>query len=277
MGTSGKKFRSVLILAAILLLSVLSVSLWLVWPQESDTPEDEVSTLRERLRQLSDPGRFRQAYLEAYGGELYLETVQGILVRGSLERNGRSLPFQTIKRRPNKGITTFTMPDHKLSFVVNGDLVWKRVRPPDGAPIDTRITGPEAESLRDMGYFFDPLLHVLMHEPHCIESIIPNIWEGQSCLLVQIDSNSRNLRARVYIDPVRLRPLAQVEVFPEGRQKIRRFSDYRRTEAGRLEPFLVETYFDGKLQSRLVTESFRINPGIIGLIFEYEGENKASP
>jgi hypothetical protein len=240
-------------------------------PQVSeDTDPQEMD--RAQLRELAKPSNFVQAFIEANGGREKLDQLQSVRSVGTFESGGQSVPFRTIKRRPNRSITTLVMPDYDLSFIVNGDLVWQRVAQPNAEPTDEMKEGREADAMRELGHFFDPLMDTVLNSPEDIVSIMPNIWEGQPCLTLEFRSVSRGTSARVFIDPNSMTPIMRVEDFG-GRSKREVFySDYRPVDGGMLEPYRVETYIDDKLQNRVIVESVRANVGVIASIFEYTGK-----
>lgn len=259
-------------------LSFLSIAGFLVLNVATEEPvgADAHLSLRERLNNLSNSTTFRTAYINANGGEKRLDELQGILSSGTFESGGQTVPFRAIKRRPNQSVTTLKMPKYDLSFIVNGDQIWQRVEAPGQEPIDSLLEGQQGEAMREMGYFFDPLMHVVLLEPEDITSIIPNIWEGQACLLLEFNSGTRNMAARVYIDALELTPIARVENFADGSERKVLYGDYRRNAGGTLEPHLIETFLDDELQNRVVVETIRPNPGVVGFIFEYTGDNTSA-
>jgi len=244
----------------------------------SSEAEIAEAPLHERMQELSEVSAFREAYLFANGGENNVLDLQSILASGTFESNGTSVEFRSIKRRPDKSITTLKMPEYDLSFVVNGDLVWQRVRQPNMDPIDVLMEGDEAQAVLELGNFFEPFTYTVVHAPEKIQSIIPNTWKGESCLLVQFEMPISGVPARVYVDPIKMTQIVRIEDFANGLKREVFYSDFRRVEGGMLEPFLIETYLKGDLQNRVVVERFAANPGVISSIFEFRGEtNTAEP
>lgn len=237
--------------------------------------QQEAVSLENNLRALSDVGAFRSALIDANGGRQRLDRIQGILSTGTFESGGQTVPFRNIKRRPDDAINIIQMQDHSYSIVVNGKQVWQRIEAPRQEPIDTLLEGEQAASKIDMGYFFDPLMHAALFEPEAISSVIPDTWEGEDCLLVDFNSVTRGLVAQYYVDPVRLTPLARVENFNDGRARKVLYGDYRENKAGTLEPHLIETYVDEELQNRVVIETMRLNPGVLGAIFEFQTDDSS--
>ena len=258
--------------ATVVLATLIGLVAYLLLGNEPAPVVDYDESMRERMKELSDVAAFRAAYIEANGGEQKLEQLRSVLSSGLFESGGTTVEFRTIKRRPDQSITTLKMPDYDLSFIVDGDLVWQRVEQPELEPVDTLKTGREAEAMRDMGYFFDPLMDAIINSPESIVSIIPNRWEGAYSLLLQLEMERRGIAARVYIDPVSLTPMARIEDFADGQQRKVIYNDYRAIDGGMREPFEVATYLNGEMQNRVTIERCIANPGILGKIFEYTGE-----
>jgi hypothetical protein len=261
----------------ILFLGILAGVWFFVFPKSGDDGEPNLQDLqRARLTELSEPAQFIQAYIEANGGEEKLEQLQSVRSTGIFESGGQSVNYRTIKRRPDKSITTLEMPNFDLSFIVNGNKVWQHVEQPNAEPIDELKTGREAEAIRDLGYFFDPLMHIILHSPQDIVSIMPNIWKGQPCLTLEYDSAIRGSRARVFIDPDEMTPIVRIENFANGSKREVFYYDYHPLDGGLQEPHKVETFLDGELQNRIIVESIRANVGVIASIFDYTGQINAT-
>lgn len=257
-------------LAALLIFLATTGGTWFFFFKPGE--EREALGSRAQLLSLSNLQRFRTAYIEANGGEQKLSALKSIRSSGTFESNGQSVRFQTIKRKPDKSITTLKMPDYDLSFVVNGDMVWQRVEQKGMQPVDTLKEGREAEAMRELGHFFDPLMYVVLYEPESIVSIMPTLLDGKDCLLLEMNSPSRKTEARVYIDPIEMVPIHRIEDFTDGRRREVFYADYRAIDEGMLEPFQVETYMNGVLENRVILEKCTANPGVLSSIFEYVGE-----
>jgi len=225
---------------------------------------------KPQTQNLTDVSTFRMAYIKANGGEHKLAALNSIQTRGTFESGGNTVPFRTIKRRPDKSITTLQMPDYELSFVVNGRSVWQRVEQRGLEPVDTMKEGQEADAMRELGHFFDPFMHVVLSEPKSILSMEATTWEGEPALSLEFKSDSRNMHATVILNPRTLNPILRKEEFADGRTREVFYSDYRSIDGGIREPFQVETYMDAELQSRLIVESCTINVGAPGFLFEFK-------
>ena len=274
--TKNTRGRLWWLLSFLLVAALVAVAVRLTVSPEVEQAEEPISS-REKLRALSDIPTFRAAFIAANGGERRLEELQGILSTGTFESGGQEVPFRTIKRRPDKSVTTLKMPDYDLSFIVNGPEVWQRVEQPGMDPRSALIEGKQAEAMQEMGNFFDPVMSVVLNQPERIESIIPNLWKGETCLLMQIRAAGGDMGARVYVDPDTMAPIARVENFADGRERTVLYDDYRKSDGGTLEPHSIETFIDGERQNRVLVEKIRPNPGIVGFIFEYPEANPAPP
>ena len=225
-----------------------------------------------QIQQLTKPEVFLRAFISANGGEAKLEALKSIRTTGTFESGGQTVPFRTIKRRPDKSITTLQMPDYKLSFVVNGATAWQRVEQPMQDPVDTLKQGEEASALRDLGHFFGPLMHVVLNEPEGIVAIEEASWESEPVLRMEFESKRRKMHATVLIDLQNMAPILRREESADGVTREVFYRDYRQIDGGILEPFSVETYVNGELQSRVLIENCETNVGAPGFLFEYTGE-----
>jgi hypothetical protein len=246
----------------------LATIVGLIWYFLPDAGNEEFAeTGYGSIKELSRYTNFRHAYLAANGGEDKLAALQSMQARGIFTSGGHSVPFHSLKRRPNQSFTTLKFPDYDLSFVVNGDLVWQRVKVAGQEPSYELKEGIEAEGLRQLGEFFDPIMNPLLFDKGSIERLSASTWESQAALRLDFAADS-GLQAAAYIDPETMRPLARVESFADGKQRKILYSQYQ-SIGGMQEPFLIETYMNGELSSRVTLEKSEHNVGTVASIFDY--------
>jgi hypothetical protein len=80
------------------------------------------------------------------------------------------------------------------------------------------------------------------------------------------------MRASAYVDIQNMQPLARIEEFADGRERKVIYSDYR-SVGGMQEPFLIETYIDDVLQSRVTLERSDLNVGTVASLFSAPGSS----
>ena len=225
-----------------------------------------------QLTDLTDLSNFRAAYLRANGGREAINGLQSLLVTGTLESNGQTVPFRSIKKRPNQGIFTMSMPEYDLSLVVNGDQAWQRVEKPGMDPVDTLMNKKQARATANLGHFFAPIMHILLDESSAVKRLEADSWEDIPTLRMDYSSSARKMRGAVHFDPKTMTPIARLENFGEGRERLIRYDDYRAIDGGIQQPFLVETFVDGERINRTQIEKVSANPGILNFIFEFRSE-----
>jgi hypothetical protein len=266
------------VLALIFLFSLAGAATWYFWHEAEQPPMEVAEALAAgevefrfgSMEELTVFPVFRRAYLSANGGNGNIDALQSVRTSGVMESGGQAVPFFSIKRRPNQSLTTLKMPDYELSFVVNGDQVWQRVQAPGQAPQHELKAGAEAEALMGMGAFFDPIMQMLLYEEDSFERLLPSVWDGQEVIKFEFRGNEANQLVSVYVDIQTMHPLARVEAFADGRERRVLYSDYRSVR-GMQEPFMVETYLDDVLQSRVIVEKSEANVGTVSSLFEYPG------
>jgi len=259
------------ILALISLVALIGGG-WYFWPEaepEEVVIEKDYGTMEDLTRFTS----FRAAYLEANGGEEQMENVQSVRTTGQMEIDGQTIPFFSLKRRPNQSLTTLKMPEYELTYVVNGDQIWQRIMVPGKDPILELKTGDQAEEIGRMGVFFDPLARVLIFGEGAVESLSPSSWMGTETIKIEFQTNEGSMRAAAYVEVQTMHPLALIEELPDGRERKVIYSDYRSIN-GMQEPFLIENYLDDELQSRTILEDSRTNVGTVASLFEYPESEK---
>jgi hypothetical protein len=236
-----------------------------MWPRATVESEEYVRDYGD-LEQLTRFSNFRAAYLRANGGEEALSNLQSVRATGTFERGGQSLPFFSLKRRPDQSITTITFPNYELTYGVNGDVIWQRVLVRGLAPVYELKTGDEAAALAQMGDFFDPIMRVLLYDDGIIERLSPSNWMGTPSVKVEFRTGDGQMRAAAYVEIENMRPLVRIEELANGVERKVLYSDYR-IVSGMQEPFIVETYLDDVLQSRVLLEKSDVNVGAVASLF----------
>lgn len=220
------------------------------------------------MEELTSLPKFRLAYLKANGGEESLAALQSVRASGVMESEGNTVPFFTMKRRPDMSLTTLKMPDYDLTFGVDGDVVWQRVTAEGQEPQYTLNSGEEAEALGETGAFFDPIMGVLLFDQGTIERLSPSQWMGKDAMKIEFYSEESSIRAAAYVDIRTMQPLARIEKFSDGRVRKVLYGDYR-TVGGMMEPFEIKKYVDDILQVRIVIDKSDANVGAILSLFKY--------
>jgi hypothetical protein len=123
-----------------------------------------------------------------------------------------------------------------------------------------------------MGEFFDPIMRVLLFDAGTIERLSPSSWMGRGTIKLEFQTNKGDMRASAYVDIQNMQPLAQIEELADGRERKVIYSDYR-IVGGIQQPFLVETYMNEVLQSRVTLERSDINVGTVASLFQYPGSS----
>ncbi|HBR94426.1 MAG TPA: hypothetical protein DEA90_09710 [Opitutae bacterium] len=251
------------------LCSLLAGVIYFSWPSTPTFEHAEISSntygTMEELTQLSN---FRSAYLKANGGEASIREILSIRNAGVMISKGKEMPFFSIKRQPDKSLTTFKMREYELTFGVNGPVVWQRVKKEGETPKYELKTGPEGQSLAQMGKFFDSTMSVLLLNQGKIEHLSPSQWQGTETLKVNFAPDEFNRQATSYFDIRTMHQLARIEQLPDGRIRKTLYNDYRDV-AGMQEPFKVETYIDEVLQNQIIIEKCEANIGAILSLFDY--------
>lgn len=219
------------------------------------------------MEDLSRFSNFRGAYLEANGGEEQMENVQSVRTTGLMEIDGETVPFFSLKRRPNQSLTTLKMPNYELTFVVNGEQIWQRIKAPGGETQYERKEGDQAKEIAKMGVFFDPLARVLVFGEGAVERLSPSTWMGNQTIKMEFQTEDAPSSA-AYVDIATMHPLALVQELPDGRERKVIYGNYQSVDNMQI-PFLLENYLDDELQSRVILEESHTNVGTVASIFEY--------
>jgi len=269
-----------------LLALILSAAAWvgyLAWQSQGAAPETSAAGKTEtadesaqenngddrtKKPELTRPADFRKAYLEAKGGRSKLEKLRSVRVSGTFFTEGREVDFFTVKRRPDQSLTTLDFGDHRLSFGIDGRFVWQRIERPGEPPEYEKLTGPQAEALRQMSAFFDPVMRTFFMNEGTVETITKSSWHGQPSLRLKLVAPPGKTTSVAHVDPETLHLLARLRRMADGRRHRVVYGDFREVN-GFWEPFLIETYIDDALQNRVRVQDMDHNVGVLPKIFDY--------
>jgi hypothetical protein len=206
-------------------------------------------------------------YLAANGGEETLDSLQSLRFSGTLETGGASIPYVSIKRRPNQSHLTLQFPDYKLSFVVDGESVWQRASVPGKEPVDSLVEDESVSEIRRLARFFDPVTSVLLLNEGTVENVTEGDWKDRPCYVLEFTNRDLDLESTAYIDPETMHVLARVDRLGNDSLRTLLFSEYK-TIDGFQHAFKTETYVDDELENRVVIESAKHNVGAFSSFFE---------
>jgi hypothetical protein len=221
--------------------------------------------------QLTLPGELRSAYLAANGGRSSLLELQSMRSSGVLETGGERAPFTSIKKRPWQSRLNLRFHNYELSFAVDGDTVWQRLTPRAQEPVVELKEGREADQIRQLGAFFDPVMMLFLLGEGQILRVEAGHWNDRSAMVLEFENRDLNLRATAYIHPQNMHLLARMDQLPNGDKRLLVYSDHRKVQ-GLIEPFIVESRIGGEFDNRVKVERMEPNIGTFSSFFQYPGD-----
>jgi hypothetical protein len=251
----------------VVLITIVAVWVVVAWWNEDDSMADLDALSYGALTDLAQPAAFRRAYLKANGGLELLNIIQSVRMFGHMESAGVSRPFFSMKKRPDQMLLTFDFETHDLTFAVDGDVVWQRTRAPGQEEQIQVLEGEQADAFLVMREFFGPMMQLFFLEKGELHQIEIAEWAGEPCLSVRFSGEGPGVEMEAFVDPKTMNPMVRFERYADGRVRKTVYDDYRSLR-GMQEPFIVETYMDDELQSRIVIEQGDSNLGVVSLMFE---------
>lgn len=222
---------------------------------------------------LTDFRNLQAAYLSANGGEASLSELQSVRYTGILETGGKAIPFSSIKRQPWKSLLTLDFKKYELSFIVDGDTVWQRVKLIGKEPVSSLMASDQAIQIRQSGAFFDPVMMLFLFEEGEVHEITFGKWEDREALLVDFQNTDLKLSSIAYIDAKTMYLLAREDRLDDQSTRTLVYSEHRRI-AGLLEPLVTTTIVDGELDNRVTIEQTDYNIGTIPSMFQFPEDSQ---
>ncbi len=250
-----------------ILLTLAAIWAVRVWMSDVGQHENEKEYPYGTLSELSNPEQFKLAYLRANGGRQMLKVLQSVKLTGRVETEEANYRFASVKMRPDRMLLSFQFDTHDITYGINGDVVWRRIRADGVEPKIEQLGGDEAEAMLGMGRFFGPVLRICLLEEGRLDGIEVSEWDGDEVLKVLLVDGSEGTRMEVYVDPQTMFPVARVEYFSNQTTRKTLFGDYH-VLSGMQEPFWVESYVDDVFKNRVIVERGDSNFGTISSLFE---------
>ena len=217
------------------------------------------------LSELTQIKTFTQAYLKVNCNATLLENTQTIRVSGQLVNGDNRQAFSLIKKRPDRMLFTIDRGSHELTFGVNRDNVWRRIRAPQHDDLFALIEGQEADAWLSQRRFFDRIISASLGEGR-ITAIEVSSWTGADCLKVSTLS-ADGAAVDILVDPRTMHPIVELEPIPDGTIKQTTFSDYRDID-GMPIAFDMVSSVEGEQQSRIIIDKASINSGVLSTLFD---------
>ncbi|WPJ93981.1 hypothetical protein SH580_11110 [Coraliomargarita algicola] len=230
-----------------------------------DTSTAETQSPRGSIQKLLNPETFMAAYLAINCKAPLLQTTQTIRVTGKIDDGTKNENFVLIKKQPDLMLFTISREAHQITFGVNGQTVWRRIRTPNREPHSTTIDGSEAQTWKSQARFYDRIIEAHLGNGH-ITAIESAEWEDSECLKVHV-TDAEGEKIETFIDPQSMHPLAETQTLPDGTLQKTLYSDYRDVD-GMPIPFFMTTYINDKVMNRIQLNSASLNTGIISKLFE---------
>lgn len=258
----ARKFRVFVYIVVAIVAALVARVIWLEVDDARGQGSAEKVGPYGSLQDLLDPEVFRMAVLEANGGREYLDSLRSIRMNGRIQSGEHEFEFFILKRRPDQMLLTYKMPGQELSYGVSGETAWQRLLLPDGTEHQTQLDEEAARGFQQTANFFGPTLVWALTSDTTSISLRPSTWEGIECIQVSLESG----QTLIFVDPLTLRPLAQLDVIPSIGTQESRFSGYSLSQ-GLVQPSITETYQGGGLTTRMEVDSLQFNVGAVNSLF----------
>lgn len=217
--------------------------------------------------QLTNPERFKEAYIERNGGLEHLQSLQTLRTDGRILSKEKEVDFVVLRRRPDMMLMTQKLGRSKVTYGSKGGEHWKRESLPGQKETVTDVAVEQIDALTDAVEMFGPLLTAYLKEDRSVESIEQSEWEGRKALKIRILNAEEDASDLVYVDPDDLEVIAQVTKKPEGQDIVSEFSDYKTISRVSI-PFTTIVQQGDDILSRVILEDARFNVGASSFVFE---------
>ncbi|GEM_PF-7086056 len=227
--------------------------------------------LSENKYWLSEPinsNRLFATFIEkSFGGQGH-EFLQSVQFSGKLVKEEVSQAFFFLKKRPRYAIfRTDLRPGFELTYGVNLDQVWGRLRIRDKDDKVYSVTGEEAEQIGSLAAFMSPFVELAISESPEVISVNLSEDLGMSTVRVEFISSPDGTRSVSHLNVDNLQLIQRVDFLPDGSTAQVDYSDYRAIEEIWF-PFESLHYAEGVLTQKIVIEEIKVNPGIVTSLFE---------
>lgn len=233
-----------------------------------DNPAPEIRTEENAeipIESLLNPERLRTAFLEASGGEDYLEELKSIKVSGRIEGSEDSRPFFLIKRNPGRSLLKTGTGDGMVAVGTEGKVAWRAFRKNSVYRDVYFLSGDARESAIESSRFFDGLMDLFLNDRGELKRVSTAEIDGEEVIRVET-VNEDGEPVDYWLDPNHL-DVVRIERTRNGSVWEYRLSDYRKIDKLR-QPFRQESWVDGELLSVVLVDEAELNPGVHPYLFK---------
>jgi len=189
-------------ICAPLLLIIIITAIGATWTilanTQTDPPKQETSQGEQKPRHsilgLLNEASLIDAYIEASaeGGRATLSNINSTRCIGKIYWNERSQDYTLTKRRPNLMLLELTEADSKITYGYDGNTFWQERALNGAAPTAEPVSKLDAETVRNMARFFDPLLTYALEGGGILQVIEFDDYLGASAIRVQLRGPNSN-------------------------------------------------------------------------------------
>ncbi len=215
---------------------------------------------------VTDAEGFRQAYLEANGGEDFLRSVHSIRAMGRVESDGTERSFLLVKRVPDQSLFRTETDGGEMSVGTNGSEAWRAFKRDNRFAWAHYLAGEARRRTIQEARFFGGILHHFLFGNGEVKKIEEGKLEDGKTVLWLTLENGASTPDRYAVDP-RSMELLCFERSHGGSITRILYSDYRDLD-GLRQPFRMETRQNGRTTAVTVLDSAELNPGVLSVLFD---------
>ena len=216
------------------------------------------------------------AYIEAQGGQVYIDSIETLRMEGTIAQGDQLIPFVQVKRRPDLMRMTLDLGSTELIMGFNGETAWQTTR---GRPQSIELTGEDRAGIIQNSTMFSALYQ--SHDPKLKATLVgEDVYDGVPVYIIDVQPGE-GIIERYAIDQGEFleRKMVLIQTI-DGTTHHTEFLYKNIQCVGKLKiPFRIDSYCDENLRSVIAIHNISINTGIYGPYFDPPGgiEGKDQP
>lgn len=275
---SIKSGLSIALIAGVTLFVVVAVIAGFRLAKNVDQDASENAIAADAPNELLLPDvltaeNFPMAYVAMHGGETKLESVQTLIISGTIDLKEEAYNAIVRKRRPSSMYLKLLREDGSFTFGVTPEDAWLKVESKDGRFREiSAIEGEDANTMRSNSHFFHQLVEHCTSGYGSILSLVEVAGVDKDLIEIEFQDPSYEKPILVTLDARTFDILTSRTILNDGNALLNTYGDFRSVNGLRM-PYFSETYINGELVNRFVVDKMRMNPGLMSTNFERPKES----
>ena len=216
-------------------------------------------------------------FIAQNGGQNNLESLNSVIIRGSINEDGQKVNFRLYRKRPNKMRITVELENLKISTIFDGGQAWREVTS-DSVIALTELKGERLASIKKDSIFDSPF-YTAFTKRKFISVVGVEDVNGKEAIRLDFDPEGDFGYKSLWLSLDHYQEVKMLRAHPASRTSLKNdeaiyYQGYKRLN-GIYWANLMQHFVDGELTKEIHIEDVVPNAGVFDYYFEVDEAKKA--